>query len=45
MVAPSPRVLDTAPAAPRVSENNNNNNNNNNNGNQSPRVVVETTPF
>ena len=35
MVAPSPRVLETAPAAPRVGENNNNNNNNNN-GNQSP---------
>ena len=41
MAAPSPTVLETAPAAPRVGENNNNNNN----GNQSPRVVVETTPF
>ena len=40
MAAPSPRVLETAPAAPRVGENNNNNN-----GNQSPRVVVETTPL
>jgi hypothetical protein len=41
MAAPSPRVLETAVAAPRVDENNNNNNNNN--GNQSPRVVTTTT--
>jgi hypothetical protein len=42
MAAPSPRVLETAEAAPRVGENNNNNNNNNN-GNQSPRVNTITT--
>ena len=43
MAAPSPRVLETAPAAPRVGENNNNNNNNNNKCNQVPRVAVATT--
>jgi hypothetical protein len=43
MAAPSPRVLETAVAAPRVGENNNNNNNKNNNGNQAPRVVITTT--
>jgi hypothetical protein len=41
MAAPSPRVLETAGAAPRVGENNNNNNNNN--GNQSPRENTITT--
>jgi hypothetical protein len=43
MAAPSPRVLETDEAAPRVGENNNNNNNNNNNGNQSSRVNTITT--
>jgi hypothetical protein len=38
LAAPSPRVLETAVAAPRVGENNNNNN-----SNQSPRVVTTTT--
>jgi hypothetical protein len=38
--ATTPRVLETAAAAPRVDENNNNNNNN---SNQSPRVATTTT--
>jgi hypothetical protein len=41
MAAPSPRVLETAVAAPRVGEQNNNNTNNN--GNQSPRVSPRIT--